>query len=155
MRPTLPESVIVVLSPLHTLLVVAVAVPPTEVELTVNVAALEVADGLHVPLTMQSKLAPESPITAFDTVRLAVPEPLIVPPSLRSEPFIRHWYVRLVPDAVTEKPVVPPTHTVCGLGPIEMLGGALTVIDRLPAVPVHALALAGVTVTLPETADPL
>jgi hypothetical protein len=83
--------VIVVLSPLHTLAEAALAVPPAEVGLTVSVAALEVADGLHVPLTTQSKLAPESPVAAFDTVRLAVPDPLIVPPSLRFDPFFCHW----------------------------------------------------------------
>jgi hypothetical protein len=89
--PTLPDSVIVVASPLHTLVAVAVAVPPMEVGLTVSVTALEVAGGLHVPLTTQSKLAPESPVATLLSVSDVEADPLIVPPSLMLEPFSRHW----------------------------------------------------------------
>ena len=59
--------------------------------LTDSVAALDVAGGLHVPLTTQSKLAPESSVPTPVSVSVAVADPLIVPPSLLiTEPFFRH-----------------------------------------------------------------
>src|SRR5438093_702913 len=93
--------------------------------LTVNVAADEVAGlGGHVPLTTQSK--PVAEVAASDVVTLvicklalAVPlyvEPLTVAPSVIFTPFFRHWYVRAVPVAVTEKFAVLPTQTVWAAG---------------------------------------
>ena len=58
--------------------------------LTVSVAPPEIAGGLHVPLTTQSKLAPESPMPTPVSVNVFVAEPLMVPPSLMLTPFFCH-----------------------------------------------------------------
>jgi hypothetical protein len=58
--------------------------------LTIKVAALDVADGLHVPLTTQSKVSPESPVVTVVSVKFVVVAPLTVPPSLSGAPFLRH-----------------------------------------------------------------
>ncbi len=85
-----PESVIVVLSPRQRLVSVAAVLPPVALEFTVNVAALEIAGGLQVPLTTQSKLLPESPAATPVSSRFVVIEPLMEPPSLIGDPFSRH-----------------------------------------------------------------
>ena len=59
--------------------------------LTVKAAALEVAAGLQVPLTTQSKVAPESPPATPVRVKVGLVAPLIVPPLLMFEPFFCHW----------------------------------------------------------------
>ena len=58
-----------------------------------------------------------------------------------------------MPLAETVKLADPPLQTVCGEGLEVMPGAALTVTGKLEPLPVHPLALAGVTVTLPAT-DP-
>jgi hypothetical protein len=59
--------------------------------LTVNVAALEVADAQGAaPLTTTSKLLPLSPAATPVKVNVAVVAPLTVPPLLRFTPPLRH-----------------------------------------------------------------
>jgi hypothetical protein len=94
---------------------------------TINVAVDDVAEAPPQPVTMQSNVAPESPVTTPVSVSVAVVEPEIVPPLLIFEPFSCHWYVTpLAGVEVTVKLAFPPEQVVALAG-FETVGLAVTV----------------------------
>jgi hypothetical protein len=84
-------------------------------------------------------------------VRVAVVTPEKSPPLERLTLFLRHWYVRLVPAALTEKVVELPAQTVFDAGwpPIE--GGMLYVIITSLADVQAPLLIVHRSVTVPAT----
>ena len=81
---------------------------------TVKATALEVTGGVHVPLTTTSKF-PAIPAAGFVIVIVELVTLLYGAVFVRSIPFLRHWYVRPAPVAVTLIVLVPlPAQTAAG-----------------------------------------
>ncbi len=88
--------------------------------LTVSATGLDVTPGEQEPL-MTTSYVPEWDGCAFAIIRV---DPA-APPMLM--PLRRHWYVRLLPAAVTVNVALPPVQTVCATGCVVIDGAACTV----------------------------
>ena len=72
------------------------------------------------------------------------------PPFESGAPPLHHWYVKLVPVAVTEKLTGPPAHaSVTDTGCTVMFGALFTATGRLADTP-ELQVFFGTTVTLPD-----
>jgi hypothetical protein len=87
------------------------------------------------PLTTTSQLEALSLVARLLRFNVALVEPLIEPPSLTLELFLRHWYVSPLPVAVTSNAAVPGVvQAVCAVGGTEIDTAWLTLSVHWPDV---------------------
>src|SRR5215831_15729957 len=79
----------------------------------------------HSTIDTSTSYEPASAAIAGLIVRVGVPDPETSPPSVRSEPSLRHWYTSGWPKplAITESVTGAPAATLCdGVGCCVMAG---------------------------------